>query len=140
MRAHAPDPPTPDSLSHSIAARLGGGAPRIVWTDAGDEVLVHLDGLDAQARDGMLVVRVELEADDVGRERLTLPFALGEDAGGRLVATAPEVVTGGPLAARWGLIAQDTIFDALAYLRGGRAPQRCAAELDAVVARKGVKS
>jgi hypothetical protein len=127
--------PSRDSLSRSIASHLGHGAPRVVWTDAGDEVLVHLDALQASRRDGVLVVRVDLEADEIGRERVTLAFALGEDASNQLVATTSETVLGGPLAARWGAILQDAIVDALASLRRDRRG-RGVATLDSIVVRR----
>lgn len=128
--------PSRDALSNAIASHLGHGVPRVVWIDAGDEVLVHLDALAASRRDGVLVVRVDLEADEIGRERVTLPFALGEDASRRLVATTSEAVRGGPLAARWGAILQDAIVDALGSLRRDRR-RRGGAALDSIVVRRG---
>lgn len=135
-RAHSSEPPGGQRLSRAIADALGGGAPRVIWTDGTDEVLVHLDALEVDARDGVLVVVVDLEADDLPRERVSLSFALGERASspGELVATTTARVDGGVLATRWGAIAQDAVFAALESVR--RAP-RPAAELDAHIARPG---
>jgi hypothetical protein len=105
----------------------------VIWSDAGDEVLVHLDGLEVHRRDGALVVHVELEADELGRERLTLPFVFGEPRGRSLIATTSERAGSGPLAARWGAVAQDAVFAAIAAIRDER--KHCVSELDALVER-----
>jgi hypothetical protein len=128
--------PSHESLSKALASYLGSGAPRVIWTDEGDDVLVHLDALQVSRRNDLLIVRIDLEADEIGRERLTLPFALGEDANHRLVATTSDPVAGGPLAARWGMVLQNAIVSALDTLRADRIRYPGAAELDAIVARR----
>jgi hypothetical protein len=110
-------------LASALAQRLGDGAARIVWEDGGDAVLVRLDRLTARCRDEQLVVELELAADELGCENLSLRFALGEDEAGELVAATDSVAAaGGPIAARWWTIAQDAVWAALTELvgRGGR--------------------
>jgi len=65
-----------------FAARLtpvaAGGAPApVIWVDGGDEVLVHLESVQAKMLDGgVLLVSVDLETDQTGRTPLIVRLAL----------------------------------------------------------------
>ena len=56
------------------------GAPAatapVVWTDAGDEVLVHRDSLRLVFAPGALAVTLDLETVETGRQNLLVAFAL----------------------------------------------------------------
>lgn len=129
-RSSISQPPT-NGLARALANRIGGGAPRIVWTETGDEVLLRLDGLRATVVSGALAIELDLEADDVGRERVQIRFALGRDEQGRLVGSSDEdpgalPTKGGKreiptLTARWGRTLQDALWAALVALVDGEA-------------------
>jgi hypothetical protein len=99
---------------------------KVVWTDAGDEVLVHLDSTKTRILDRLLYVSVDLECDQTGRSPLVCAFALGnaDDPSG-LLAVTDELPRGhGLLASRWGGILQDAIWGALLGLVGDYAAER----------------
>jgi hypothetical protein len=139
-------PGSQTALERALAGRLGGGAPRVVWSETGDEVLVHLDSLKAQAVQGTLVMGIDLEADETPRERVIVRVALGKDRQGRLVGVTDERPDGkGLLAARWGRSVQDALWSAVVGIvtgepvaPGARPPRRTTAprypEIDAVLA------
>lgn len=100
-------------LERALRKQLGGSARAVVWVEAGDEVLVHLDSLVLGTVSGALVVRVDLEADDVGRERLVLPFALALDRASRLLAVTETPPHAGVLSLRWRETLQNALLAAL---------------------------
>ena len=142
-----PPPPCPDykvpdtfteaSLPATIVTRIVGtpanGAPltapignQVIWVDAGDEVLVHLDSLQTKILDRMVVMSIDLECDQVGRTPMIVTFALGDanDPAG-LVAVTDEYPRGdGRLAARWGDAIQAALWSALLGLSGDHATER----------------
>src|SRR5689334_19377226 len=90
-------------------------AKQVIWVDAGDEVLVHLDSIKVRLLDRAIVVSLDLEADQTGRAPLIVTFSLGgvRDQAG-LVATTDELPHGNPmLAARWGRLVQSALWAAL---------------------------
>jgi hypothetical protein len=110
----------------------GGGPPaQVIWVDAGDEVLVHLDSTRVSILDRLLLVSVDLETDQTGRSPLVCTFALGgaNDPAG-LVAVAEDLPRGNPvLAARWGLLLQNAVWAALLTLAADHALGQNAAPL-----------
>ena len=142
-----PPPPCPDykvpdtfteaSLPATIVTRIVGTpangaaltAPignQVIWVDAGDEVLVHLDSLQTKILDRMVVMSIDLECDQVGRTPMIVTFALGDanDPAG-LVAVTDEYPRGdGRLAARWGDAIQAALWSALLGLSGDHATER----------------
>lgn len=105
--------------------------PQVVWVDAGDEVLVHLDSLNARVLKETLLVSLDLETDQTGRSPLVCAFALGgvgDQAG--LLAVTEELPQGNPLlAARWGRAVQAAIWNGLLELADEQAKSRNAAPL-----------
>jgi hypothetical protein len=117
----------PRNLAAELSTRLAGrpsdgsrplpGNPpfQVVWVDAGDEVLVHLESIACRMIGRNLLVSIDLETDQTGRTPLVVTFALsnGSDAGG-LVGVTDDLPRGnGVLAARWGRILQNAIWAAL---------------------------
>ena len=99
----------------SVAPAATPPPQRVVWVDAGDEVLVHLDSIAVRILDTVLLVSVDLETDQTGRTPLIVSLALstGNDAAG-LVAVTNELPQGnGLLAARWGPALQAAIWASL---------------------------
>ena len=98
----------------SSSASLGPAAA-VVWEDAGDEVLVHLDSLQVRLPERMVVISVDLESDQTGRGPVIVRFVFGstEDALG-MVAATDELAHGNPeLATRWGDVVRDVAWAAL---------------------------
>lgn len=123
-KARGPSPSAQGAFERALARLLGGGSPRIVWTDAGDEVLVHLESLRATREGACLIIALDLEADEIGRERVEVRFALGRDRDGQIVGAtdanpARTDAAGRPLAGRWGEALQDGLWSALVLLSAG---------------------
>jgi hypothetical protein len=118
-------PPVVDSgqLSSFIATHLGGRP--VVWSDRGDEVLVHVESTRTKVVGGSLLVSIDLESDQTGRQPLVVVFACGanDDPAG-LYCVTDELPHGNPvLAARWGRAVQDAIWSALLALATQHAAQ-----------------
>jgi hypothetical protein len=87
----------------------------VVWVEKGDEVLVHLESTQVRLQGGCLLVSVDLETDQTGRQPLIMAFSLsnGTDGAG-LIATTDELPRGnGMLAARWGEAVQSAVWASL---------------------------
>lgn len=103
----------------------GGPGPAatapVVWVDAGDELLVHRNSLKVRFGLGVIVVSVDVETVETGRQRLAVPLALGARgessspswSSGLVAVTSREPYTHPLLAARWGRILQDAVWSAL---------------------------
>ena len=94
-----------------------GSAPSqvLVWEDAGDEVLVHLESLHVRVLPQALVIGVDLESDQTGRGPVVVRFVLGavDDMAG-LIASTDEVAHGNAmLAARWGSVFREVVWATL---------------------------
>jgi len=101
-------------------------AQQVIWVDAGDEVLVHLDSIQVRLLNRAIIASVDLETDQTGRAPLIVSFALGglRDKAG-LVATADELPHGNAqLAARWGRVLQSALWAALLGLAKDHAEER----------------
>lgn len=139
-----PDHVTRTELATAIAARLAGAAEparstvatlasvhappasRVVWVDHGDEVLLHLDAVQVQVVGNVLLVAVDLECDQSGRQPLVVPLALpGADEAPSMVCVADELPRGNAtLATRWGAILTDAVWSALVDLAQRHAQER----------------
>lgn len=87
----------------------------VVWVDKGDEVLVHLESVQSRLQNGCLLISVDLETDQTGRQPLVIAFSLSDGKDGMgLVATTDELPRGnGVLAARWGAPLQSAVWASL---------------------------
>jgi hypothetical protein len=113
------------AMAVAIARRLappaslptkGFGFPAaIVWTDAGDDICLYLDSLRVVLRSGLIVVAIDLECDQTGREALVMPFsvAASRDQAGLLAVTESLPRGNGLLVGRWGRLVQDAVWSAL---------------------------
>jgi hypothetical protein len=101
--------------------RLSGLAPnpaaRIVWEDAGQRVLLHLDSLRARIVDGWLLCQLDLETDQTQRQALQFVYYLGVAGEGGGVQAASTInaasVPASQLADRWGAQVQRLLWDAV---------------------------
>lgn len=115
---------TPVQLAQTLAVQLigtpadGSRAPAtqptgpVVWVDKGDEVLVYLESTQVRLQNGCLLVSVDLETDQTGRQPLVMAFSVsnGTDGAG-LIATTDDLPRGnGLLAARWGHVLQSAMW------------------------------
>jgi hypothetical protein len=146
-----PDSPAPlkipnalveTALARAIAQRIAGtpadgSAPpeqppaKVIWVDQGDEVLVHLDAIRTRVLDRLLLVSLDLEADETGRATLVVPLALGNAADpAGLVAVTDDYPRGnGVLASRWGDTVQAAVWSSVLALANEHAAERGAAPL-----------
>ena len=104
----------------------------VVWVDAGDELLVHRNSLKLRFAPGVIVVSVDVETVETGRQGLLVPLALGarsevstpSSPSGLFAVTSREPYTHPRLAARWGRILQDAVWSALVAMATRRAGDR----------------
>lgn len=137
-RFRHPDRFNEPALATEIGVRLAGspadgseaaeGAPpnKVIWVDAGDEVLVHLDSTRVKFAGQTLLVSVDLETDQTGRAPVIVAFALGSpsDKAG-LVATTDEVPHGHPLlVSRWGPAVRASVWNSLLGMAEDHATER----------------
>jgi len=106
---------TPRANTRAALPLGSSHASALVWEDAGDEVLVHLESLHVRLLPQTLVVGIDLESDQTGRGPVIVRFVFGnvDDMAG-LIASTDEVVHGNaPLAARWGSVFRDVVWATL---------------------------
>ncbi|MGH9056263.1 MAG: hypothetical protein ACRDYY_10460 [Acidimicrobiales bacterium] len=107
--------PADGSTPAPIAAAKAAVLNKVVWVDAGDEIVAHLDSLTVKILDGAIVMSLDLEDDATGRAPVVVRFAVSSatDQAG-LIAATDEVAGGNPtFAARWGKSVQDAAWGAL---------------------------
>jgi len=128
----------PQQLAAVLAVHLAGtpsdgsrapDAPKqgpVIWVDQGDEVLVHLESTQVRMQDGSLIVSVDLETDQTGRQPLVMAFSVSNsaDASG-LIATTDDLPRGnGLLAARWGHVLQTAMWTSILNMGRQHASER----------------
>ncbi|HEY6489868.1 MAG: hypothetical protein WCC26_04130 [Terracidiphilus sp.] len=130
-------------LASAIADRLSGtpadgsSAPvtaptgPVIWVDKGDEVLVHLESTQVRIQDACVLVSVDLESDQTGRQAMVVAFSLstGADDAGLVAATDALPRGNGLLAARWGQVLQSAIWASLLNMSQQHAFERQKAPL-----------
>ncbi|HTJ31516.1 MAG TPA: hypothetical protein VL346_13515 [Acidobacteriaceae bacterium] len=128
----------PQQLAAVLSVHLAGtpsdgsrapDAPKqgpVIWVDQGDEVLVHLESTQVRMQDGSLIVSVDLETDQTGRQPLVMAFSVSNsaDASG-LIATTDDLPRGnGLLAARWGHVLQTAMWASILNMGRQHASER----------------
>jgi hypothetical protein len=98
----------------------------VVWRDAGDEVVVHLDSFRVNLLEGAIIASLDLECDQTGRTPMVCQFAtgIGEDTAGLLMTTDDLPKGNGLLASRWGEAVQNAIWSALLEMAAEHAQER----------------
>ncbi|MEZ4466486.1 MAG: hypothetical protein R3F60_08465 [bacterium] len=104
----------PDRLAERLAARRRPGP--VVWRDAGDEILLHLDTLRVRFQGDALSVGLELECDETGRQAVQVVFYLGDRPQSMLVATEELPRGDARVVGRWGRPLQEALVSALVQL------------------------
>lgn len=106
-----------DSIASAVVVASPDGEPidRLVWSDLGDEVLVHLDSLSLEVDDGLIRAGLDLQSDQTGRQTLVVPIAVGRRREEGLAIAVTESVPIGHegLAARWGQALQAAVWSGL---------------------------
>ena len=104
-------------MKQRLSALAPTPAARIVWEDAGQRVLLHLDSLRARVVDGWLLCQLDLETDQTQRQPLQFVYYLGvatEGGGMQAAATINAAsVAASQLADRWGAQVQRVLWDAV---------------------------
>jgi hypothetical protein len=142
-----PDQVVPAQLASALALHFSGSpadgsralanspSGPVVWVDRGDEVLVHLESTQVRIQDTSVLVSVDLETDQTGRQPLVVVFSLGNggDAAG-LVATTDELPRGNALlASRWGQQLQQAVWASFISMSQTHASERRLAPLGLVI-------
>lgn len=109
------------------AGSLEAPLDRVIWVENGHELLVHLGSLVARVRPGLVLVSLDVEADQAGRTTVVVPFAVSEGTEGdegSLVAVTEERPRGDPaVVAHWGTTIQEALWAALLGVVSGAAAQ-----------------
>lgn len=115
-----------EELRERILHRLSGGRvddSQLIWKEGEDELLLNLGSLRSVCKPGWLVVELELEAGDSGRERVQLVFFLGREGRGDGRTASTTIQTGSEaglrIADRWGAALQRVVWDAVLDLVEG---------------------
>ena len=116
-----------DRLAIALARQLArGGKPEtpLVWTNGDSQVLVHPAKTRVALQPGLLLVELVLDTDQTGVANLVIALRVGASAQDATLAAVTEEAPRGNavLAARWGRIAQNEVWDAL--VRAGQAQLR----------------
>jgi|GEM_PF-2358810 len=110
-----------DDLRRALVRQLSGSAAdALVWVDGDSEVVLYPDKTQLILRPGWLLIQLQFASDQTGNAPLTIPLAIGDSPATASVAAVTEETARGDalLAARWGSIAQEIVWDAV--LRAGQ--------------------
>jgi hypothetical protein len=111
------------ALRDALTGPDHAGAPTIVWSDRGAQVMLLLDSLTVRTVKDVVVIGVDTECVEFGRAPLVVRFSLATDAAtATLVAATEGIAHGHPaIAARWGELFRDVVWAALVRLHVARA-------------------
>ena len=98
-----------EPLANALRTALGAGKGAVVWTECGDEVVVHAGDARVRRVGDALIAEVPLESDETGRHVLVVPLL---PAGGKVV-TSRRPWGDERLATRWGEQLQHVVVTAL---------------------------
>src|SRR5262245_8704400 len=106
LRQRCPDALPPDPLPHgtvgpelpfkadevsrlAVAIAVDGGAPAVVWSKDGSELLVFAGKVRVQLASGLVLVTIPVQCAEAGSAMIQVPFAVGDERrpAGLLVAT-----------------------------------------------------
>src|SRR5438874_1110128 len=87
----------------------------VVWVDADSTVLVQAAKAQVVLRPGLALVELPMSTDQTGTVSLVIPLRVGSSgADATLLAVTEGLPRGNPkLAARWGTVAQDAVWQGL---------------------------
>lgn len=107
-----------DHLTTALKQQLAPGIPlnaSVVWVHGDSEVVFHTNKLRLSFLPGLVLIEVTLETDQTGASVLVVPFSMGKSpADATLTAVTEALPRGDPLlAARWGEIVQNELWDGL---------------------------
>lgn len=107
-----------EHLTAALRQQLSPGVPLnapVVWTHGDSEAVFHPDKLRLSLLPGLVLIEVTLETDQTGASVLVVPFSTGKSpADATLTVVTEELPRGDPLlAARWGEIVQNELWDGL---------------------------
>jgi len=94
------------------------GAPAVIWSDRGSQLVLHVGKLQLRAVENTLVVAVDTQSEEFGVAPLIARFVFGgRDDPASLVAATDDSALGHPaIAARWGKLFRDVLWAALVRL------------------------
>ena len=112
--------------ANGVAGASATPPTSVIWVDGCNEVLVHLDSLQASILAGVVVISVDLETDQTGRTPLICAFAVssGTDPAGLIAATDEYPRGDGRLAATWGKQVQQALWSSILSLSNDHAAER----------------
>jgi hypothetical protein len=106
------------ALRDALTGPRDAGAPVVVWSDRGSQLVLHVGKLQLRALENTLVVAVDTQSAEFGVVPLIVRFVFGgRDDPASLVAATDDGALGHPaIAARWGTLFRDVIWAALVRL------------------------
>jgi len=98
-----------EHLAQTLREALGAGAGAVVWTDCGEEVVVHAGDARIRRDGDALLAEIPLESDETGRHVLVVPLLQAGDT----VLTSRRPWGDERLTSRWGEQLQGVVVGAL---------------------------
>lgn len=104
--------PSCAELAEAITGVLGAGQRSVVWTDCGDELVVHAGDVAVRTEPDAVVVDIPVATEETGPAVLAVAILLDESSGRGITDARPW----GPpeLADRWGPLLQEAVWSVLA--------------------------
>jgi len=103
---------SPAELGDAVGRVLGAGHGSVVWTDCGDELVVHAGRVAVRSERDAIVVDVPVATEETGPAVLSVAILLDGPDGTAITDSRPW---GQPeLADRWGTLLQDAVWAGVA--------------------------
>ena len=114
-------PPSAE-LAEAMAGVLGAGQRSVVWTDCGDELVVHAGDVAVRTEPDAVVDDIPVATEETGPALLSVAIVLDQTSGRAITDARPWGHSG--LADRWGLLLQEAVWSVLAARVGVAAAER----------------
>ena len=82
----------------AVAAATGGGAASVLWSDADNELLVHVGKISVSLDRGVVLIGIPVRCDEVGNATIRVAFATGDEKRPAGLVCATEERPRGPAA------------------------------------------
>jgi hypothetical protein len=105
-------------LRDALTGPANVGAPAVIWSDRGSQIVLHVGKLQVRAAENTLVVAVDTQSAEFGVASLIVRFVVGGRGDpASLVAATDDSALGHPaVAARWGKLVRDVLWAAVVRL------------------------
>lgn len=105
-------------LRDALTGPAHAGAPAVIWSDRGSQIVLHVGKLQIRPLQNTLVVAVDTQSAEFGVAPLIVRFVFGGrgDPASLVAATDDDALGHPAVAARWGKLFRDVMWAALVRL------------------------